>query len=131
MLQSTREIVSRMPKIQRDFLIEHVNGAQTIDVGEDTRTRTAMFARDLIRYVGAGKDGERPHFTALTELGREVVCSILGDYADALVKSGCLEDAPLIVVNKSPKIASLELESESITPEMKMAKLWKRELITW
>jgi hypothetical protein len=117
-----------MPKAQRDFLIEHVNGLQTIDVGEDTRTRTALFARDLIRYVGAGRSTERPHFTALTDLGREVVCSILGDYADALVKSGCLEEVPLIVIKAAPRIAASEPVPEIITPEIAMARAWSSEL---
>lgn len=72
---------------QRGVLIVHVTGKQTATRG--CKTTYSLMTRGLIRYVGAKGESNspRPTHTVITEEGREVVCAVLGEYADALVAS--------------------------------------------
>lgn len=113
---SMREIVNRLSKSQRDHLIEHISGPQPILTGPQVHITGALISRNLIRYVHKFNDkhAKFPHHTKFTEFGREVVCIILGDYADALVRAGVLEHAPPIaLMRNAPMITPPLVDQEA------------------
>lgn len=79
----------------RDILIEHLdgvkvemgravsNGLDVIEMQHRMNTFKALLARGLIK-----RDGRSNQHTTLTNAGREALCMILGDWADALRRSG-------------------------------------------
>lgn len=98
----TPAFVRRLSVVQRDELTKHVAGAQPVIVskmGDDGRYQTIRKLVEL--QLVRGDDPHRPRFTALTEAGRRVAAIILGEYADALVAAGCLEEKlrPIDLVN--------------------------------
>ena len=106
---SARTMASNLSAGQRERLIAHIRGPQTIDyrTGPEEnlirRAVVALLGKGLVRndtYGGA----IRPKHTLLTELGREVVCHVLGDYADGLVTAGVLEEPPLIQITRLPRV---------------------------
>lgn len=94
----SRELTS----LQRDYLIDHACGPRPIIVSEDFKSRNALLSRGLIRTPA---HSARPTYTELTELGRKVLCCVLGAYADALVRAEQLLEAPQIVLKKAPSIS--------------------------
>lgn len=74
---------------QRDMLVDHIDGALEVSTSRLVQVRRSLLVRRLIRPYPAG--AIRPRQTTLTEQGRLAVCRILGDYADALVRAGILE----------------------------------------
>ena len=75
----------RLSRIQRDLLIEHCVGPQLYIAGSSWGTSILLLMqRGLLKGDIPGK----PHFTELTTLGKQVVCTVLGEYADALTKAG-------------------------------------------
>lgn len=91
-----------LSRVQCDFLVDHVDEGRPVihDRNEDT-TRAALIARELIRYDQNESLVGRPKRTMLTDRGRECVCVILGEYADALFKTGYINARP--VINLPPK----------------------------
>lgn len=81
-------VATRLSTRQRDFLIAHVDGNRQAYLNERA-TRESCWALHLIGY---SRDGGRfeppavPKSTHLTEDGRQVLCFILGMYADTLCK---------------------------------------------
>lgn len=96
-------LARQLSRTQCDFLIDHIDSAHPLrhDNNED-RTRSALISRNLIRYEYAPTIVGRPRATVLTQLGREVVCIVLGQYADALERAreriGRLRDKPRLSV---------------------------------
>lgn len=123
---SARSIASRMPKAQRDLLIAHIDGPQPLTIGHESMVRNALLARDLLRFND--RTAFRPKTTHLTDTGREVLCIILGDYADALVRAGALDEAPTIVLKRSPKIAEPAEPELPLSAEANVAAAWRAEL---
>jgi hypothetical protein len=82
-------MVNELKVSLRNLLIEHATGPQPIIRGPEEHSRAALLRRELIRYEWQNGVAASafPKATALTELGREVVCIILGDYADQIVAS--------------------------------------------
>jgi hypothetical protein len=78
-----RTIANQLSRQQRDCLILHLDNPQSIKRGPEFTTAYSLMYRDLLR----GDAPNFPRFTLLTELGREVLCAVLGDYADALVRA--------------------------------------------
>ncbi len=122
---SAREIVNKMSKPLRDSLTAHANGPQPIVVGPESSSRSALISRGLVRYDLPGNvPTRRPHRTALTDLGREVLCVMLGDYADALVRVGCLEEPLKITLKKAPAM----VPQPPVDAERDLARDWSHEL---
>jgi hypothetical protein len=71
-------------------------------------TVAALTSAGLVRPDRKG--AMRPRFTLLTELGREVVCCVLSQYADALVQCGLL-DKPVDFDVPSPLRARMLTEA--------------------
>lgn len=80
--------------IQRNLLIEHIDGPVAVTrlvPARDRTIRSLLTLRLLRPHPSAGPLSRHPRFTALTEAGRHSVAALLADYAEALVRAGCLE----------------------------------------
>jgi hypothetical protein len=88
MLPSQQYAVAKLTKLQRDFLIDHVDGFKPFhNERSENATRESLIARKLIRWEPEpiGSLG-MPKGTVITDpLGREARAMILGWYADALI----------------------------------------------
>lgn len=89
MLPSQRDSVNRLSKLQREFLIDHVDGLRPFaDQPVENATRAALLWRKLIRYEPPRTNRlGRPNGTVLTDDGREALGFILGCYADSLTRA--------------------------------------------
>lgn len=122
---SARGIINKLSKPQRDSLMAHADGPQPIVVSPEILTRSALIDRGLIRYViPGGVPTARPHRTALTEIGREVLCVMLGDLADTLARNALQEPAE-IKLKRPPKVTH---HPRGIEAEHDLARDWKSEL---
>lgn len=83
--------VRRMTELQRNLLIDHIDGPIDVALNNSAlvQTRLALLKTDLLR--GAPQGSIRPRRTALTERGRMVLAILLGHYADSLIRAGMLE----------------------------------------
>ena len=77
----------------RDILIEHLDGPVAIvrsapGLGKKNALRaqaiTAMIGRGLLKVDDPGT--ARPRFTLVTDHGREILCEVLADWAEALIR---------------------------------------------
>ena len=125
---SPNTMARSMPKAQRDLLIRHINGPRPLAIGPEIYTRNALVLRNLLRFDNP--QNLRPRATLLTDLGRETVCIILGDYADALVRAGVLESVRPIVLKKLPKVEGPDLFGPVVATEQEsaFAFAWRAEL---
>jgi len=83
------QIAAILKVAQRDLLIEHANGPNPIDRSSPREgSRVVLKRHGLIFWSNAmgNHNVSAPTHSALTELGRETVCCILGQYADSLVQ---------------------------------------------
>lgn len=89
----TKARVRTLSQNCKDLLIEHIHGEVPIIRGRAERFQVAV----QFGMIGAGfllsvpPGSPRPRGTVLSHLGREAVCMVLGDYADALTKAGVLD----------------------------------------
>ena len=72
---------------QRNCLIAHID-PQPFNITD--RTASIMIERGLLCGSDTGVRRDRVKSLRLTELGKETVCHVLGEYADFLVACGCL-----------------------------------------
>src|SRR5260221_7160930 len=87
-------IARNLSASQRGCLISHIDGPQPLTVlpGGIFRTKTILVDRGLLCVPQNGTTPKaRLKELCLSDLGREVVCHVLGEYADFLVAAGCLE----------------------------------------
>jgi hypothetical protein len=95
--------VRRISIAQRAVLVEHIDGAVPLDRRDrfHTQTVTTLMTMKLLRDEKSGGVDYvcaiRPRATMLTIRGREALAKILAEYAEALVKAGCLGgDSPAL-----------------------------------
>ena len=125
---SAGDIVRQLPKPQRDSLVANIDGPLPVKIGPDSATRASLLSKGLLRYVITNRHlSSRPHCTTMTEKGREVLATMLAEYAEALVRTGCLDAVPPIKVPRAaaPKIAP---EPDGSEKERALYKDWRREL---
>jgi hypothetical protein len=98
MTPSLERCVSRLSKLQREYLVEHACGMHPFhNEPHENATRRSLVERGLIKYEPPTRSLLGiPHGTLLTPDGREVVCSVLAQYADALMLSLKWRDETLI-----------------------------------
>jgi hypothetical protein len=94
-------IARSLSNIQRNVLIDHVLGPQLFyaqqyeQPGRNIRqTKQSLLDSKLLRPITGKETSVRPPKLELTLLGREIVCIILGEWADRLVACG-VTDLPL------------------------------------
>ncbi len=109
-----KTIANKLSMIQRNRLMEYVAGAQAIALHQqtDNSLREAGLLRPYTSAPG-GNSNPRPKHLMLTELGREVVCHILGQYADALHACGLTE----MVLTENQLSEAIRVSSRRITCE--------------
>lgn len=89
---------------QRDLVIAHIDGPQAAAVKEGL-TRRFLMERGIL--ISCDRDGVRRnrtqnvHYTMITEDGREAMAQILADYAEALVRAGCLDAVPVSLIPRA------------------------------
>lgn len=95
--------VRRISIAQRAVLVEHIDGAVALDRRDRFHTQTVgtLMTMKLLRDERSGGVdyvcAVRPRMTMLTIRGREALAKILAEYAEALVKAGCLDgDSPAL-----------------------------------
>lgn len=78
---------SQLSLLQRDMLIEHLD--TTVSVQRHFDPYRNKIRRQLVDAGLLQLDRPCfPNYTSLTDRGRERLCAILADYADALARSG-------------------------------------------
>jgi hypothetical protein len=111
-----RNIVRRLSHVQREMLIAHIDGPRPVRMmpGPDSKNERRT-ARSLENFglLSVKRTCEiRPRSTHLTDLGREVLAAVLANYAESLVRAGCLDD--LAMLKLSPReLAEIRLMTTS------------------
>jgi hypothetical protein len=82
------------------MLIDHVDQMRPLIASQlETTLRSSLIRGGLIRQVGSDK-------TELTILGREVLCAVLGEAADHMVRAGFFaEKVGFTLGHKTPLVA--------------------------
>lgn len=85
------DAIRKISRTQRDFLLKHVDGPHEMDERDRqvVKAKNAMLRAGLVQGVPRGDP--RPRTTELSDAGRQAVCAILGEAADALLRAGLLE----------------------------------------
>ncbi|MHB8271994.1 hypothetical protein [Bradyrhizobium sp.] len=91
--------VRALSEPKRRILIEHIDGPVPLSRENIFRIHTvnALLAAGLLKNALQDYSSPvgRPRALVLTESGRHAVSLLLADYADALVRAGCLDAEPL------------------------------------
>jgi len=128
MLLSLEYVIKKLTKLQREFLIDHVDGMRPfIDQPVDNQVRESLITRHMIRYEPDIRSRlGRPDGTVLTDDGRSALGYVLGDYADALIRAlearqefnNITREKELVVVLREAAAMWREYESyqRSLTP---------------
>lgn len=94
----------KLSMAQRDLIIAHIDGPQPAMIREGA-TRRFLMERGIL--ISCNCDGVRRnrtqniHYTMITEDGRETMAQILADYAEALVRAGCLDAVPVSLIPRA------------------------------
>src|SRR5579863_25172 len=113
--------IRRLSAAQRNLLIDHIDGPVDVSLINrwDKSARRGLISTRLLE--GHPRGSIRPRQTTLTERGREALGMVLGDYADALVRAGLLEQQnPLAVLRRLKTMRAFPTRSgdtPNITPE--------------
>jgi len=90
---------------KREYLLRHIDVQVPFDRRSERGTVSALLRLGLIRDAKGSCHSRFPAATTLTDYGRSVVAAILAEYADALVRAGCLE----VDENTAREIRPLEM----------------------
>jgi hypothetical protein len=101
-------IAHRLSRKQREMLIRHVAGSQPFIIGTETPTVQSLMGLRLLK----GDRQINHRNTALTYLGREVVCVVLGEYADALLLAGLDYEQRLLPTKQTEVIRTCQSPSK-------------------
>ena len=79
---------------RRNFIVEHIDGPRRA-LASDATTRGPLFHTKIICSCDEGGVRQQTRqlikFTMLTDIGRDVLAQILADYAEKLIRAGCLD----------------------------------------
>ena len=87
---AARTMANQLSVACRHLLILHIDKKFPLDRNKNTQARNTLLNRELIKYtqVSGAAATNFPTHTALTEIGRAVVCAVLAEYAEAIVNAG-------------------------------------------
>jgi hypothetical protein len=90
---------------QRNMLIGHIDGEVDVTICDPhkVQSRNALIGQGYLR--GSPTGAVRPRTTVLTERGRAMLGMVLGDYADALIRAGILDQQHPLEVLKHLKLS--------------------------
>ena len=95
---------------QAEFLVSHVDCVRPITTNSlEISTMNSMLHRGLIRYSESFTS--RPKGTVLTDKGREIVCAVLGHYADQLVRARLLAEKPQFIPKNYRELAEAKIKA--------------------
>ena len=108
-------VARALTQAQRELLIEHVDGSSSVEVAivvsDRNAARKILLSKGLIR-----PDRHRPpKVTTITDDGRQVLAYVLAEYADALVRAGCVGIATPLEAKPSVPLAP-DVEPELVEP---------------
>lgn len=92
MTKSVEATVASLSFAQCEYLLFHVDHAVAVQ-RSNFKTLPSLLRLGLIQ--SDVPNCPRPRYTILTDFGRQAVCMLLANYADALVRAGCLDAEPL------------------------------------
>lgn len=118
LLPSVRHMIFGLSQMQREFLIDHVEGLCPFTSSDPmiNRTRESLLKRKLIRYEPPVRNRlGRPDGTVLTDAGRKAMCVILGQYADDLVRA--LEKDTEVIEDRLLEALKRSVAQDSSKPE--------------
>lgn len=112
-------LIKKLSNAQRNLLIQHIDSMVPVErtIGPLRMTFVSLMRLELITGKGPSI---RPRHTVLTMLGREVVATLLSEYAEALIRAGYLDadrrsdNAPLLMLERLKKIHM----ADPITPPL-------------
>lgn len=84
------ELSTKISSAQRQYLLRHIDTRVPFNCRSERGTVLSLLKLKLIRDPSPSKT-TFPTSTVLTELGREVVAALLAEYAETLIRAGCLE----------------------------------------
>lgn len=76
--------IRRLSATQKRILIEHIDVQVPVEVRNQARMRNLRSLRQKRLVRGHPANVGKPKVTVLTKSGRQAVCLILADYADAI-----------------------------------------------
>lgn len=86
---------------QRALLIAHIDGPVELSVADRHLMRTRLTLTRAGLLLGHPHNSPRPRKTALSDAGKQAVCAVLGEAADALVRAGLLQQGdPLAALRR-------------------------------
>lgn len=116
-----KNVARSLSRAQRNLLIAHIDGTNDIAVPvfikERTSARVGLISLKLIRP-------DRPRWatkTTITEDGRQVLATILADYAEALVAAGYDLSSPTITRPRAIPVDGREIELIPMVEEAEAA----------
>lgn len=120
--------VQQLTSLQREMLIDHIDGALDVTVRDPHRvqTRNSLMANKMLRPDGPGL---RPKTTVLTERGRYAVATLLAGYAEALVRAGMMESRPIDImaqIKRRPRPESPEAAEQALLPARMAAEAFRK-----
>lgn len=86
--------VAGLSEPQRELLILHIDRAVGVHRGRGMKIAASVSLMRFGLIRGEVPGVIRPKYTVLTDAGRAAVATLLAQYADALVRAGCLDHAP-------------------------------------
>jgi hypothetical protein len=106
---------SLLSAAQIEMLIRHIDGYCPVILDkEESPTRIALLRRKLLCYPGWACVTSRPCVTALTELGKEVICIVLGRYADHLHRNMLTRETSENVIDELVRRMKMEKRPETM-----------------
>ncbi len=101
-------IARHLSPAQRQCLIAHIDKPQPLVIKDAEsnglyKTKMVLCEKQLLCPTD---NSPRPKSLRMTRLGREIVCHVLGEYADFLMAAGCLEPLTRTQLFANIKVAS-------------------------
>jgi hypothetical protein len=123
MLPSQEKMVIKLSKLQRDFLILHVDGLLRpfSDEPTETRTREALIEKELIEYDPKARSRLGiPQGTVRTDpLGREAICMVLSWEIEDVIHE-------MMAMNNALALATTDEQAALFKAMRDSAKYWLR-----
>lgn len=94
---------------QRDILIDHLDTECPINLRNGARHQgiVRLVSHGLLQYNSHRHPFTSTTTTVLTELGREMLCALLADYADTLARVALRQEDREFAVTQEMEVASL------------------------
>lgn len=95
------QVAKRLSRRRAELLLEHIDHPREVREKGDTLRSLKTMAQEGLLYF-TPPDSPRPHFSNITLDGRQVLATILGNYAEALIRAGYTVDAVRTVPPAQP-----------------------------